>query len=1035
MKVSTPIFGFFTTSRSRALALVAVTGLLATTNHGMATDYFGATAALARAAELAGAEPVAVAPEETVAKKLSADLAAFKLSAQGRAVVDSTSGWLALAERVMKLKPEDMGESYRGGQRGPVDELFGALPGPAAWPELIAAIGQRPALTGESAAPELGIKLIAAALSGDAGAQRRVVDDLEEALKSAKRNEGFAIGSVAIALNQYLAGRSDDIEEVLTLLERQLRRYEGGRGAQQFPMPDLVTLAGADRAEQFIRNVLTNQSVEVRVTTGVETERLARRLALELVNELKTPQWPLAASLEGVELYEALQKKFAMAKPAAEADPLERFSRMSGASGSQRQAQIYYLLALITKGRVEEAVKLARDPTQVSEMYLPDEVIRQLEAAGHAEALFGFFKNLLVDNAELPFWDDLVKVGARAGRSEEVIGLLEASLAKQDLPSPLKKSLREQYVNALLAADRVDEAVKEIQAQLAGSQAPGDSPGELAIKTARLGRILNRPELIETGIAAVRAHLVKAGPREFDYSANTIQAGLAELLGELGRGPEAEQVWLEALAAQIRKQQADGNDYGGGGDEMASALTGLAHVYSAAGRHADVVALLDEADGWGAKDLFDVLATQTGGYFDGHHGKGAATLGSLAARALVALGRHDQARPIIHALLDEQPGNDRGYELLLELKGENVVAKLDELFQRDPFEERPLIWKASVLDSQGEPAAAEKLLRQAIAIDPSDGEQGPGDRMRVYAVLAEIRAARGDADEANILRGAVKAIRLSEAADNVSEAGLLQRALKMYEESLTHFADAYCIQSRLALQFSELGLHKEAEAHYQRAYELMPGSFGRVESHCFGCEGAFKGARAQSVAERVFTKLAVEQPNKPQVHYLLGYLRREQGRWLDALPAFRRAVELDPDYLNAWKELHGAASSVKLPAAELDRINLNLVRLDPLQRHGGFNLSSVSDLRALWEAVERNASIRPPRRVAFYPLKASAAKLGKSAKGNSRERQWFDDMRNRTNGGTGSDEATDPALMISRTILMNQARALIGKSGSSYREY
>ena len=44
-------------------------------------------------------------------------------------------------------------------------------------------------------------------------------------------------------------------------------------------------------------------------------------------------------------------------------------------------------------------------------------------------------------------------------------------------------------------------------------------------------------------------------------------------------------------------------------------------------------------------------------------------------------------------------------------------------------------------------------------------------------------------------------------------------------------------------------------------------------------------------------------------------------------------------------------------------------------------------------------------------------------------------MRNRTNGGTGSDEATDPALMISRTILMNQARALIGKSGSSYREY
>ena len=52
------------------------------------------------------------------------------------------------------------------------------------------------------------------------------------------------------------------------------------------------------------------------------------------------------------------------------------------------------------------------------------------------------------------------------------------------------------------------------------------------------------------------------------------------------------------------------------------------------------------------------------------------------------------------------------------------------------------------------------------------------------------------------------------------------------------FADAYCIQSRLALRYSELGDYVKAEQHYQRAFELMPDSFGRIESHCFGCEGA-----------------------------------------------------------------------------------------------------------------------------------------------------------------------------------------------------
>src|SRR5207249_3562492 len=118
----------------------------------------------------------------------------------------------------------------------------------------------------------------------------------------------------------------------------------------------------------------------------------------------------------------------------------------------------------------------------------------------------------------------------------------------------------------------------------------------------------------------------------------------------------------------------------------------------------------------------------------------------------------------------------------------------------------------------GKMEEAEKCARQAITIDPSDGEQGPGRRMRGYAVLADIRERRGDAKEAETLRGAVTAIRHSEEADRFYEAGLLTRAVKMYEEALSHFTNAYCIQSRLALRMAELGDMAGAEEHYRRAY-------------------------------------------------------------------------------------------------------------------------------------------------------------------------------------------------------------------------
>jgi tetratricopeptide (TPR) repeat protein len=280
----------------------------------------------------------------------------------------------------------------------------------------------------------------------------------------------------------------------------------------------------------------------------------------------------------------------------------------------------------------------------------------------------------------------------------------------------------------------------------------------------------------------------------------------------------------------------------------------------------------------------------------------------------------------------------------------------------------------------GKVAEAEATVKRAIAIDPSDGEQPKGDRMRAYAVLRDVALAKKDAKQAEFLAGVIAAIRRSEDADDIAAAGLIDRAIKEYELALESFSDAYCIQSRLARQLAEENRLAEAAEHYKRAFELMPDSFGRVESHCFGCEQAFAGEDAQAIAERVFTEMAAKPDAKPQVHYLLGYLRMEQERWEESAAYFTKAVTADPDYLNAWKKLADVLPNTLRPRAEQDRVAFRLLALDPAGKHGGAGDQKVRDLPSLWRAYAASVETGLVAPEKLFPL-GEKAKKGK-ARGN-----------------------------------------------------
>ena len=1002
-------------------------------------NYLGANAVL-RQVEEHNARPVEKREKDETAK-LRDDLQSFRQSVTNLAPADAAQRWLGLVDRAVKVQRQLVRNNNPSSIPIRTYDLLGALPPPTAWNELAKAVAARPPAKGAGELREAGLRLLAATLTGDLAGRSREITNLQARAKAANQQESYVYNSALLQLSQAAQAVSDAPDTILKSLGYQLA-YANGQGVQPLEVPNLVSLIGPEKTEAFLRKALVAPNFTLQFTAPNETSRLAQKLALELMTQLKTAQWGLVNSLDAVELYESLDKHFraptnSLAALAGLTNDIPELNPANDLGDNQRLgATVYYLLGLISKDRTPEAVTVAKQFKGDEAGFLFAAAFKAMGNAGLAGALDNFFHELLSQDPTLPFWDQYVEVAANAGQTERMLTLVRASAGREDLEDNNKAALRHILFKALLAADDVDGGVQEARQLIAlDLTAPANNSynaGQLGVMLARLGVLLQKPELMEEGIGAAKKWLDTPVGENFSNGGGDVVGSLAQILFEIKRGPEAESILTDTLAKVTSAANAPDENRGRRPGAARPILAGLVTLYYQAGRYDDVLTLLAQSPDWGAKDLSELF--QSSPWANGgsvlwlHTGSSALPVPYMAASSLAAKGQKAAAQKINIALLDRDPGLDRGYELLLSLNGTNAIPRLDELFARDQFEERPLIWKAHLLRQQNQLAEAEKIIRTAIAIDPSDGEEGRGDRMRAYAELAEILDARGNKKDADAYREIVKAIRLSEEADQFYAAGLLKHAITMYEEALHHFSDAYCIQSRLAIQLSALGKHAEAEEHYRRAYELMPDSFGRVESHCFGCERAFEGGQAQSLAEKVFRQLATERPNKPQVHYLLGYLRQQQERYNEALTNYLTAVRLDPDYLNAWVKIQEVSEQTLMTPKERDEMVFNILRLDPLQRHAHANFQRVSNLNGLWTAVAAAASHQTAQATDLLPLAASkrALETKGTESASGRQTMQFDVMESMQNERNN----LSPAATVGQTPFVSVAGELIMNNNS-----
>lgn len=868
--------------------------------------------------------------------------------------------------------------------------LVAALPSPESW----SIIGERletvpPNEQSQDMARRQVLRALAAFLNADADRFESSLAALS-AMKDASRTSRYYDRDLDNELDTLRRMLSRKEPDPLARQEAELKAWRADPDSdREFVLSHFVALVGPEKTADLVRKALTAPGLRLKVADP-GTLRLVQKIVLECLPDLPSPQWGLVDDSDpGFELFQKLSARFARPSPKDPADagepPPESTSKpaLIGAWSDEsfvsdyRNARDQYLAHLLGHGRIDEALEIVLPLTEDEvESYSLKHFYRQQSGAPGATRM-DFLGRWIETKPDLKLWDAYVDAAIVAGRASEALLWLESQAKRSERTAEQRFRIGLAMAKLHLAMDQAEQAVL-LWRDLVRADTRNEMPGvrktieELKVNLIHLwaGTAL---AVGNTGWFDEADALLARTQLSLDSFGSTFEAmywsgddHILKGLLEQGRFVEAEsRVWSELTNSLAGP---DGSQLGEVDVQMA-----LIGIYDRADRPDQVLAALERVPWWG----------------------GATNLASLdseawvpAAKALHATGRTGEAWTILRQSLAVNPGDDQAYAVLIQYPPEQVLPFLDQLYARDLFEERPLIWKATILLRQGKLDEAEATVRLALKIDPTDGEQPPGDRVRSYAVLADILAAKGKAEDAEFFRNVVKSVRIAEEGDRLAGVGLTARSLQRYAEAETLFADAYCVQWRLAERLRETGRMAEAQKHYQVAFERMPEQFGQMASLCFGCMGVFRSPASRGAAETVLTRLAAQPPVRPAVYYLLGQLREAQGRYDEAYAEYQKAVDLDPGYLDVWTKIYCLRDEISRSSGEWSALEIRLLRMDPLNRHVGLRLEKLGDLKGFWAARTEALPLELPWVHDLLPLTANLAARAGGKDYSSKEYRW-----------------------------------------------
>ncbi len=737
-------------------------------------------------------------------------------------------------------------------------------------------------------------------------------------------------------------------------------------------IPDLYNLAGKKEAAQIIRRLLNIPNVAIDAPEGAEqTEKLAVSLALEFIDKLKTPQWALCDNFYSGQLYKAMSSRFTGDVPDAFMECKERnwqsyisiqpkkeeseeslmYRRLSSTdSGTKLDADLTQVFCDLTRNNIDASVSRYAAVLKHWKKYKPDlyqNILGGLKPESFlqyvpADCFYSFYIKTYELDPENFKWNALFKAAVRAGREENMLEFLDKILQTLPKDSSLAKAELTLCKGKLYAAmDKPEKAAALYMDVLSmlkyyKKNDPKHYDSTIYEFNNKLHLCIDDAEsaLICLGnVLSVPAYKNAAFKSKLDWCLIMKAVFGDDLEGSLDdyfqnkdyAGAESFIVDSAQKFMKMRYLPSPEDEYSIGAEMyLDKYIAAIAEIYYNAGRNEELIYLLTQSPWYTKNSGWDTKTAL------------------MLTKALHASGQKDKALVEIKHLLFKTRNDDELYEFFLEIApADTVIPFLDKLYSYDAFEERPLIWKAEFLRRQGKFAEAENVIKQALKVDPTDGGQDAGQRVKAYAVFAEILTSLGKDKDAESFRNVVKSVRIAEEGDSLHSAGLYKRSLAKYEEAQKFFADAYCVQWRLGKRLMELGQRAEAEKHFDIAFERMPEQFGQVASFCFRCEGVFEDNQSMSSGEKVLSRLVSEGSKRPQVYYLLGQLREKQGRYADAYDSYKKALELDPLYMDVLKQMRNISSRFPLSCSEQDALRVKNMQLDPYGERGGTEVNDT----------------------------------------------------------------------------------------------
>ena len=487
------------------------------------------------------------------AKILEKDLADFVKKNKDLAPDAAAAQWVSFVDRFWSLPREQrltdfspyaykMAQIQKPGQTViAFGKIMAALPPPASWPAIEQSTEKHKAKDKADESRLMALRLIAYFLNGH---YEKIEKEMAAAKKSNKGMTPYQKERALTTIRQIELSpelQKGNASDIAGRFEQMLAFQEKTQFGGIIKIPDLVSLAGEQKAETLIRKTILLPNVQLFVPSGGPTLKITQRLVFDLLPKIKQPQWGLIASPDDVALYEAMRKRFpirskeegpgegdssaqsqlyaAMLERDYNSENTNRISRYGNVNVDK--ASVFYVLGLLNKNRSAEATSLtlvlAKNGSLESQFR---EVWNKVDQVAETPILFPFFSKLLREKPDLSLWDYYISMSIAMGKQDEMLQTAKMDAASTATVSLIERlTLHGHLVEAYIATDQIDPAITLLK-KLAVTPADkepqsikkevAEKRAEFALQLADIGKTLKQPKLSEEALSLAMAAMEDA---------------------------------------------------------------------------------------------------------------------------------------------------------------------------------------------------------------------------------------------------------------------------------------------------------------------------------------------------------------------------------------------------------------------------------------------------------------------------------------------------------------------------------------------